>query len=188
MAAKYHSLEAKITQLKYLCFTYQLHLLNEWETTEIPFRFFASLGLPDPEAPIGDDRYLPQALYLIGGVAEETPSTHALIANKFNLVNNLRQCLEGSDTAENKYQRFLAVLDDPDTKNHISEHRDSLWLRFFKDLFFAVTAPIGLGLILSYQRNNSFAFWKSHGKILVESLEETIARPISNEPNLPLLY
>ncbi|QDP72926.1 hypothetical protein FOG18_10310 [Legionella israelensis] len=101
---------------------------------------------------------------------DETVDT-SLAAKKFNKVQGLITTL--NDNTQSATARITRFTDDFNAyKDQFKEHRDGPFIRFIKNVGFALSSFFfGAGLFYSKFRKGSYDFTQSHGEVLNEKLQ-----------------
>ncbi|MDP1604691.1 MAG: hypothetical protein Q8M03_15670 [Legionella sp.] len=166
-------LQKKQSELNRICMAYQTHLyqelmkaVNSYEV-RIKYDYVGHFFLDKTGT-----KY-PISLYIQNRSNENIDALH-FITQKYNKVQQLRETLFGKNIWENQ-ENFETIFNDIQTVRLIGRHRDSFALLFLKNLAYTLSSVIfGAGLIASHYTKNSYSFWRSHGAITMDALQEVL--------------
>jgi hypothetical protein len=168
------TLEEKLKELDKICIAYQKHLRKELKNAigfqKVGIRYGYS-GNPS----YNETGQQNPTIISIENQGSENINSLIRIAEKYNRVQELRDTLFGEGPMDAKQTNFKLLFRNPETVLIVSSHRDSFALLFLKNIAFTLASvAFGAGLLASRFEKNSFKFWKSHGEITMDALQEVI--------------
>jgi hypothetical protein len=156
------------------CDTYQSHLLKQWRTV----LYGANFSTLQCENNVNITR---NKLNELDDGKYKTKL--GLIADKFEKLQQLRIDLcklhrNDEQTTLQKITEISNKIHQPDFIRTITMHRDSVALRFIKNLTFFVSSLLcGIGLLVSCRTKGTPCFWQSHGYSFINELtQEALAQ------------
>ena len=97
--------------------------------------------------------------------------------NKIKAIKKLRSTLSDPHINESKrIKNFSDLINTEETQTLIKSHRDSTGVRYLKNVLYTLSSFfVGFGLLFSEDSKGSITFWKSHGRIALEKMQDQLA-------------
>lgn len=96
-------------------------------------------------------------------------NTDVDIMNKRWVVSSMKDVLNTEESSSTKIEKLRKILAHPDNKKTLIAHRSSVATRFVQ----VILNILSLGFYSNITKG-TFAFWKSHGEVLADNIDENI--------------